>query len=111
MQAGRHAADNIKRQLKGEKPVEWKYFDKGSMATIGRHKAVAHVAGLKLSGHVAWLAWVFVHLMFLIDFRSRVFAFFEWAWSHFNYGKGARLITGSTGSIGKWGVLKEKDSG
>jgi NADH dehydrogenase len=110
MQAGRHAAANIKRQLKGEKPTEWKYFDKGSMATIGRNKAVAQVAGMKFSGHLAWLAWVFIHLMFLIDFRSRVFAFFEWAWAYCNYEKGARLITGSTGSIVKWGVLKEKVS-
>jgi NADH dehydrogenase len=105
MQAGRHAAKNIERQLKGEQPVAWKYFDKGSMATIGRDKAVAQVAGMKFGGHLAWAAWVFVHLIFLIGFRNRAAVFLQWIWAYFSYGKGARLITGSTG---KWGVLKEK---
>jgi NADH:ubiquinone reductase (H+-translocating) len=105
MQAGRHAAKNIELQLKGEKPVPWKYFDKGSMATIGRDKAVAQVAGMKFGGHLAWAAWVFVHLIFLIGFRNRAAVFFQWIWAYFSYGRGARLITGSTG---KWGVLREK---
>jgi NADH:ubiquinone reductase (H+-translocating) len=78
------------------------------MATIGRDKAVAHVGGLKFGGHLAWTAWVFVHLIFLIGFRSRAAVFLQWVWAYFSYGKGARLITGSTG---KWGVLKEKGSG
>ena len=108
MQAGRHAAKNIERQLRGEAPLQWNYFDKGSMATIGRYKAVASVAGMKFSGHLAWLAWVFVHLIFLIGFRNRVFVFWQWAWAHVNYAKGARLITGK---VGKEGVLKEKGSG
>ena len=108
MQAGRHAAKNIERQLRGEAPLQWNYFDKGSMATIGRYKAVASVAGMKFGGHLAWLAWVFVHLIFLIGFRNRVFVFWQWAWAHVNYAKGARLITGK---IGKEGVLKEKGSG
>ncbi len=108
MQAGRHAAANIKRQLKGEQPAPWKYFDKGSMATIGRYKAVADVAGMKFGGHIAWLAWLFVHLIFLIGFRNRVFVFWQWTWAHVNFAKGARLITGT---VGKEGVLKEKDSG
>jgi NADH:ubiquinone reductase (H+-translocating) len=108
MQAGRHAAKNIERQLRGEQPLRWNYFDKGSMATIGRYKAVASVAGMKFSGHLAWLAWVFVHLIFLIGFRNRVFVFWQWAWAHVNYAKGARLITGK---IGKEGVLKERAAG
>ncbi len=108
MQAGRHAAANIKRQLKGEQPAPWKYFDKGSMATIGRYKAVANVAGMKFGGHIAWLAWVFVHLIFLIGFRNRVFVFWQWTWAHVNFAKGARLITGT---VGKEGMLKEKGSG
>jgi NADH dehydrogenase len=108
MQAGRHAAKNIERQLRGEPPLPWNYFDKGSMATIGRYKAVASVAGMKFSGHLAWLAWVFVHLIFLIGFRNRVFVFWQWAWAHVNYAKGARLITGK---VGKEGVLKEKGAG
>jgi NADH dehydrogenase len=108
MQSGRHAATNIKRQLKGEQPVPWKYFDKGSMATIGRYKAVADVAGMKFGGHLAWLAWLFVHLIFLIGFRNRVFVFWQWTWAHVNFAKGARLITGT---VGKEGMLKEKGSG
>jgi NADH dehydrogenase len=104
MQAGRHAAANIKRQLKGEQPVAWNYFDKGSMATIGRYRAVAQFAGMKISGFLAWLAWLFVHILFLIGFRNRVFVFWHWTWAHATYSKGARLITGSTG---KEGVLKE----
>ncbi|MGB8464908.1 MAG: NAD(P)/FAD-dependent oxidoreductase [Terrimicrobiaceae bacterium] len=105
MQAGRHAAKNIELQLKGEKPASWSYFDKGSMATIGRDKAVAQVAGMKFGGHIAWAAWVFVHLIFLIGFRNRAAVFFQWIWAYFSYGRGARLITGTTG---RWGVLKEK---
>ena len=105
MQAGRHAAKNIELQLKGEKPAPWSYFDKGSMATIGRDKAVAQVAGMKFGGHIAWAAWVFVHLIFLIGFRNRAAVFFQWIWAYFSYGRGARLITGTTG---RWGVLKEK---
>jgi NADH dehydrogenase len=108
MQAGRHASANIKRQLKGEQPVPWKYFDKGSMATIGRYKAVADFAGMKFGGHIAWLAWLFVHLIFLIGFRNRVFVFWQWTWAHVNFAKGARLITGT---VGKEGMLKEKGSG
>jgi NADH:ubiquinone reductase (H+-translocating) len=108
MQSGRHAAANIKRQLKGEQPAPWNYFDKGSMATIGRYKAVADVAGMKFGGHLAWLAWLFVHLIFLIGFRNRVFVFWQWTWAHVNFAKGARLITGT---VGKEGMLKEKGSG
>jgi hypothetical protein len=96
-------AANIKRQIQGQQPEPWKYFDKGSMATIGRYKAVANVAGLKFGGLMAWLAWLFVHILFLISFRNRVFVFWHWTWAHANYAKGARLITGST----KEGVLKE----
>jgi NADH dehydrogenase len=103
LQAGRHAAANIKRQIQGQQPEAWNYFDKGSMATIGRYKAVAAFAGLKISGFLAWLAWLFIHILFLIGFRNRVFVFWQWTWAHVNYSKGARLITGST----KEGVLKE----
>ncbi len=104
MQAGRHAADNILRQLKGEKPKVWNYFDKGSMATIGRNKAVAEIGPFKLQGHLAWAAWVFVHLLFLMGFRNRSAVFLQWIWAYFTYGKGARLINGP---IGRHGVLPE----
>ncbi len=108
MQAGKHAAENILRQLKGEKPVEWKYFDKGSMATIGRNAAVAQVGPFKFGGIIAWAAWVFVHLLFLMGFRNRSAVFLQWVWAYFTYGKGARLISGSAG---KWGVLTTPPAG
>jgi len=104
MQAGKHAAENIRRQLKGEKPKEWNYFDKGSMATIGRNKAVAEIGPFKFGGHLAWAAWVFVHLLFLMGFRNRTAVFLQWIWAYFTYGKGARLINGP---VGKHGVLPE----
>lgn len=102
MQAGRHAAENILRQIRGEQPLEWKYFDKGSMATIGRNAAVAQIGPMKFGGILAWAAWVFVHLLFLMGFRNRSAVFLQWVWAYFTYGKGARLISGNAG---KWGVL------
>lgn len=108
MQAGRHAAENILRQIKGEKPADWKYFDKGSMATIGRNAAVAQVGPLKFGGIIAWAAWVFVHLLFLMGFRNRSAVFLQWVWAYFTYGKGARLISGNAG---KWGVLTTPPAG
>ncbi|HEY5793186.1 MAG TPA: NAD(P)/FAD-dependent oxidoreductase [Chthoniobacterales bacterium] len=104
LQGGRHAAQNILRLIKGEKTQKWEYFDKGSMATIGRHSAVAEVGPLKLSGISAWLGWAFVHLFFLIGFKSRIMVFFEWAWAYFTYSKGSRLISTAPG---KWGVLRD----
>lgn len=93
IQAGTHAAKNIIRQIQGKSPLPWHYFDKGSMATLGRHAAVAQIGKLKLKGYPAWLAWVFVHLIFLIGFRNRLAVFFQWAWAYFTYSKGARLIS------------------
>ncbi len=107
MQAGSHAAKNILRVLKGEKPMPWKYFDKGSMATIGRNAAVAQIGPLHFGGLLAWLAWVFVHLLFLMGFRNRSAVFLQWIWAYVTYGKGARLISGK---VGKWGLLDRKGS-
>src|SRR5881227_4469477 len=93
MQQGRHAARNILAMIEGRKPQRFWYFDKGSMATIGRHKAVADLHPLHLSGLPAWLAWLFVHILFLVGFRNRVVVLFQWAWAYFTFNKGARLIT------------------
>jgi NADH dehydrogenase len=71
----------------------FKYWDKGTMATIGRSAAVAWIGKLKFSGLLAWLAWLFVHLIFLIGFRNRTSVFFQWAYSYFSYNRSARLIT------------------
>ncbi len=94
MQMGRTAANNILHALKNEPSEPFKYVDKGSMATIGRHAAIAEMGKIHLSGILAWLAWLFVHLIFLIGFRNRVAALFNWAWSYFTYQRGSRLITG-----------------
>ena len=93
MQQGRHAARNILKMIEGRKPQRFWYFDKGSMATIGRNKAVADLRLLHLSGLPAWVAWLFVHTLFLVGFRNRVVVLFQWAWAYFTFNKGARLIT------------------
>jgi NADH:quinone reductase (non-electrogenic) len=93
MQQGRCAADNALRHLSGRPSRAFRYRDRGSMATIGRAAAVAVVGGIQLSGLVAWLAWLFVHVMFLIGFRNRFLVLFEWAWAYVSWQRGARLIT------------------
>ena len=72
------------------------YWDKGSLATIGRAAAVAQFGKIHISGFLAWLSWLFIHILFLIGFRNRVLVFIQWAWSYVTYERGARLITGST---------------
>ncbi len=94
IQQGRAVADNVLRRLRGESTRPFRYHDKGSMATIGRAAAVAVIGRLKLSGLVAWLAWLLVHMMFLIGFRNRFLVLFEWAWAYVTWHRGARLITG-----------------
>jgi NADH dehydrogenase len=93
MQQGRHAARNILRMIRGEKPRPFRYFDKGSISTIGRNKAVADLKFFHLTGLLAWLAWLFVHIIFLVGFRNRLLVLIQWAWAYFTFDKGARLIT------------------
>jgi NADH dehydrogenase len=93
MQQGRHAARNVLAMIEGSKPRPFRYWDKGSMATIGRNKAVADLKFVHLSGLPAWLAWLFVHVIFLVGFRNRLAVLFQWAWAYFTFNKGARLIT------------------
>jgi NADH:ubiquinone reductase (H+-translocating) len=93
MQQGRHAARNILAMINGHKPQRFRYWDKGSMATIGRNKAVADLNLVHLSGLPAWLVWLFVHIIFLVGFRNRLAVLFQWAWAYFTFNKGARLIT------------------
>jgi NADH dehydrogenase len=94
IQQGETAADNIWRSLNGQPRQAFHYFDRGSMATIGRAAAVAEIRGIHLSGFLAWLAWLFVHLLFLIGFENRVLVLIQWAASYLSYQRGARLITG-----------------
>jgi len=93
MQQGRHAARNILRMIAKRRPQRFRYWDKGSMATIGRNKAVADLNFVHLSGLPAWLVWLFVHIIFLVGFRNRIAVLFQWAWAYFTFNKGARLIT------------------
>jgi NADH:ubiquinone reductase (H+-translocating) len=93
MQQGRHAAHNVLAMTKGRKAQRFRYWDKGTMATIGRNKAVADLKFMHLSGVPAWLAWLFVHIIFLVGFRNRLLVLFQWAWAYLTFDKGARLIT------------------
>ena len=94
IQMGRHVAHNIRRMVSGQPTEQFHYFDKGNMATIGRKAAIAEIRKLHLSGFLAWMAWLGVHIFFLIGFRNRFAVLFNWAWSYFTYQRGARLITG-----------------
>jgi NADH:ubiquinone reductase (H+-translocating) len=112
IQEGRFVAKLIAREVKSGAPsfprsvregggFDFHYHDKGSLATIGRAAAVAQFGKIHISGFMAWLAWLFIHILFLIGFRNRVLVFIQWAWSYFTYERGARLITGST-SLPGW---------
>jgi NADH dehydrogenase len=94
MQMGRYAADLITKRLRNEKTAPFHYWDKGSLATIGRNHAVADIAGFQFSGYFAWLTWLFVHLLYIVEFENRVQIAFQWAYDYFTFNRGARLITG-----------------
>ncbi|MEP6994751.1 MAG: NAD(P)/FAD-dependent oxidoreductase, partial [Acidobacteriota bacterium] len=93
MQQGRYAARAIGARMRGSAIPPFHYFDKGTMAVIGRAAAVAEIGGIRLSGFPAWLAWCFVHIFYLIGFRNRFIVMFEWAWAYASWQRGARLIT------------------
>ena len=93
MQEGDHAAENVLRLLEGKQTEAFVYRDKGSLATIGRAAAVAEIGWFRLSGLLAWLAWLGIHIFFLIGFRNRALVLFEWSWAYVTYQRGARLIT------------------
>lgn len=94
IQEGKHTAKNILGQLRGVGRAPFHYRDKGTLATIGRAAAVADLGRLKLSGFLAWMTWLVVHIFFLIGFRNRLLVLIEWAWSYLTTERGARLITG-----------------
>lgn len=106
IQQGQFVAKNIGRAVKGQPTEEFHYWDKGIMATIGRAAAVAQIGKLHLSGFIAWMMWLFVHLMYLVGFRNRLLVLIEWGWSYVTYQRSARLITGSTQLQG-WGEQQE----
>jgi NADH dehydrogenase len=94
MQQGRYAAALVRRRLNGRSTAPFRYRDKGNLATIGRGSAVADIRPFKLSGLVAWLTWLFVHLWYLVGFQNRLLVFIRWSVSFLTHGRGARLITG-----------------
>jgi NADH dehydrogenase len=98
MQMGRHVADLIASEIHaggqpvGDRPA-FSYTDKGIMATIGRRRAIAWSGPFKAKGWVAWLAWLFIHLMTLVGFQNRLVVFVQWMWQYLTYQRGARIIT------------------
>lgn len=102
MQMGRAVADNIARSVRGEPRRPFHYVNKGDLATIGRRKAVASFGGgkLRFGGTIAWLLWLFVHIMYLVGFRNRVSVLMQWTYAYFTYQRGVRLITTTRGEAG-----------
>ena len=96
MQGGKYAATTIVKRLKGKPVKPFHYFDKGDLAVIGRGRAVAEIFGVHLAGLPAWLVWLFVHLMYIVEFQSRILVFVQWGLQYLTYGRGARLITGTS---------------
>lgn len=107
LQEGAAAAKNIGRDLYGEKRKDFHYIDKGSLATIGRAAAVAEFGKVHISGFIAWITWLFVHIFFLIGFRNRVLVMTQWFFSYLTYERGARLITGNLNLPG-WMVPEKR---
>ena len=98
MQQGRYVARSIIDRLRGRETGPFHYQDKGSMATIGPAAAVAQIGALRFNGYLAWLAWLFVHLLYIAEFDNRLLILIQWAWNYFTRNRGARLITGSVGT-------------
>jgi len=94
MQQGRHTARNILREIKGQPRAPFKYHDKGIMATIGRRRAIVQYGRLKFAGLFAWLAWLLIHILYLIGFKNRIGVMLNWGWNYFAFSRGARLIVG-----------------
>ena len=96
MQQGRYVAKAIRARLEGRSADPFRYFDKGSLATIGRSKAIAQIGRLRVAGWTAWLIWLFVHIMYLATVRNRLTVLVQWAWAYVTWERGARLITSTT---------------
>jgi len=107
LQQGKFVGKLIRNELKDKERTDFKYVDKGSMATIGRAKAVANIRGLKFSGFFAWILWGFIHVFFLIGFRNRIRVFVEWIWYYITFKRGVRLITSDDSEISDMGLDSE----
>src|SRR5205823_5411624 len=93
MQQGRYVAKLIQAKLRGKATAPFHYFNKGNLATIGRNRAVAQFGKLHIAGFFAWFVWVFVHLMYLVGFESRLVVLVKWVYDYVSRNRGARLIT------------------
>ena len=108
IQEGKATASNIVRDLEGKPRKDFHYLDKGSLATIGRAAAVGEFGKVHISGFLAWVAWLSVHIFFLIGFRNRILVLIQWAWSYFTYEQGAQLITGDQ-TLPSWTELTREE--
>jgi NADH dehydrogenase len=104
LQEGNYVGKLLTDELRGKTRKPFKYWDKGSLATIGRAAGIAQFGKIHISGFLAWLSWLFIHILFLIGFRNRILVFIQWAWSYLTYERGARLITGSNNLPGWQGM-------
>jgi NADH dehydrogenase len=114
MQGGAYAAKVIRARLEGKKDVPpFHYFNKGEMAVIGRAAAVANIFGIHVSGLLAWLMWLFIHLIYIVEFQSRVIVFVQWGFEYLTFSRGARLITGeaATDSVEQASTMCDKSNG
>jgi NADH dehydrogenase len=111
IQEGSYAAKTIKARLNGQKSLPpFHYFDKGDMAVIGRAAAVANVFGMHFWGLPAWLIWLFIHLLYIVEFQDRVLVFVQWGFEYLTFNRGARLITGE-GDGNLQGQAPKSDTG
>ena len=114
MQGGAYAAKAIRSRLKGNRELPaFHYFNKGDMAVIGRAAAVANIFGFHVSGLPAWLIWLFIHLLYIVEFQSRILVFIQWGFEYLTFSRGARLITGeaATDSVGQRGATGNGSDG
>lgn len=113
IQGGAYAAKVIRARLEGKKELPFHYFNKGEMAVIGRAAAVANIFGIHVSGLLAWLMWLFIHLIYIVEFQSRVSVFIQWGFEYFTFSRGARLITGqaATDSVDQASMMGNKSNG
>jgi len=109
-QMGQYAARLVQRRLKGQSSPPFRYWDKGSLATIGRHAAVADFGRIRFGGLLAWLAWLFIHIFFLIGFQNRFLVMAKWAFQYLTFNRGARLITGSLKEMPRFSLNTGDDS-
>jgi NADH dehydrogenase len=112
IQGGAYAAKAIRARLRGKKDLPpFRYFNKGDMAVIGRAAAIANIFGFHLSGLLAWLTWLFVHLMYIVEFQNRVLVFVQWGFEYLTFSRGARLITGEAATDSLVHPESMKDTG